>query len=405
MGITYPQKTVQVQMDLQAGAFRSLQDTAGLIVRRSYAGKGIIAGENVNQISAGQFATYFSTGKVFNSLGRPTKLSVTSPMETRDVLYAFNPEGQVVSAGAQTLSYDGIGLISNVTLDNSSTQFTHSSFGEISGYETSVAGTALHKVELVRDKLSRVIERKETLGSEVTSYKFTYLPNGRLRTSRKNREPAIGYGYNANGDRVRTTQSGVSTLATYDRQDRLVQWGGYLYLYNKNGEMIERAHTVLASSRQFSYSFDGNLESVVLEDGKQISYKLDPLGRRLEKQVNGVVLERYIYDDQRIIGVLSPAGNILQQYIYASSGHSPDYMVSGGVRYKFLKDQIGSIRAVVNSSTGVSAQVIEYGPWGQVISDTNPGFQNLGFAGGLYDRDTGLVRFGVREFCPTRPES
>ena len=30
--------------------------------------------------------------------------------------------------------------------------------------------------------------------------------------------------------------------------------------------------------------------------------------------------------------------------------------------------------------------------------DTNPGFQPFGFAGGLYDRDTGLVRFGARDY-------
>jgi RHS repeat-associated protein len=33
-----------------------------------------------------------------------------------------------------------------------------------------------------------------------------------------------------------------------------------------------------------------------------------------------------------------------------------------------------------------------------VLSDTNPGFQPFGFAGGLYDRDTGLVRFGARDY-------
>ena len=33
-----------------------------------------------------------------------------------------------------------------------------------------------------------------------------------------------------------------------------------------------------------------------------------------------------------------------------------------------------------------------------VTLDTNPGFQPFGFAGGLYDADTGLVRFGARDY-------
>jgi RHS repeat-associated protein len=35
-----------------------------------------------------------------------------------------------------------------------------------------------------------------------------------------------------------------------------------------------------------------------------------------------------------------------------------------------------------------------------VTLDTNAGFQPFGFAGGLYDADTGLVRFGARDYDP-----
>ena len=39
--------------------------------------------------------------------------------------------------------------------------------------------------------------------------------------------------------------------------------------------------------------------------------------------------------------------------------------------------------------------------WATSSGDTNPGFQPIGFAAGLYDRDTGLVRFGARDYDPT----
>jgi RHS repeat-associated protein len=35
------------------------------------------------------------------------------------------------------------------------------------------------------------------------------------------------------------------------------------------------------------------------------------------------------------------------------------------------------------------------------MSDSNPGFQPFGFAGGLYDPTTGLVRFGARDYDPS----
>lgn len=61
------------------------------------------------------------------------------------------------------------------------------------------------------------------------------------------------------------------------------------------------------------------------------------------------------------------------------------------------KDQVGSVRLVVDAFTGVVAQKLTYDAWCRVLTDSAPGFQPSGFAGGLYDADTGLVRFGARD--------
>jgi RHS repeat-associated protein len=41
---------------------------------------------------------------------------------------------------------------------------------------------------------------------------------------------------------------------------------------------------------------------------------------------------------------------------------------------------------------------MDYDEFGNVLLDTNPGFQPFGFAGGLYDRDTKFVRFSARDY-------
>src|SRR5262249_44168338 len=78
----------------------------------------------------------------------------------------------------------------------------------------------------------------------------------------------------------------------------------------------------------------------------------------------------------------------------------PGGMVRGGVLYRILRDHLGSPRLVVDTSTGAVVQRMGYDEFGNVILDTNPGFQPFGFAGGLYDRKTGLVRFGARDYDP-----
>ncbi len=61
-------------------------------------------------------------------------------------------------------------------------------------------------------------------------------------------------------------------------------------------------------------------------------------------------------------------------------------------------DSQGGPRLVVNVFTGVIVQRIDYDEFGNVTYDSNPGFQPFGFAGGLYDPDTKLVRFGARDY-------
>jgi RHS repeat-associated protein len=65
-----------------------------------------------------------------------------------------------------------------------------------------------------------------------------------------------------------------------------------------------------------------------------------------------------------------------------------------------VTDTLGSPRLVIDTATGAIAQRMDYDEFGNVTLDTNPGFQPFGFAGGLYDRDTGLVRFGARDYDP-----
>jgi RHS repeat-associated protein len=52
----------------------------------------------------------------------------------------------------------------------------------------------------------------------------------------------------------------------------------------------------------------------------------------------------------------------------------------------------------VNASTGALVQRLDYDEFGRVTLDSNPGAQPFGFAGGIYDADTGLVRFGARDY-------
>ena len=78
----------------------------------------------------------------------------------------------------------------------------------------------------------------------------------------------------------------------------------------------------------------------------------------------------------------------------------PVAMTAGGSVYYLAYDQVGSLRQVTGSSGNIVKR-IEYDSFGNILSDSNPSLTiPFGFAGGLQDRDTGLVRFGYRDYLP-----
>ncbi len=104
---------------------------------------------------------------------------------------------------------------------------------------------------------------------------------------------------------------------------------------------------------------------------------------------------------------LDGANNVVSVFVYGTRANVPDYMLRGGNSYRIVSDQLGSVRLVVEASTGTIAQRIDYDEFGNatVVTDqacalakTCPLFQPFAFAGGLFDADTGLVRFGARDY-------
>jgi len=151
---------------------------------------------------------------------------------------------------------------------------------------------------------------------------------------------------------------------------------------------------------EYDYSSRGELLSVTLPDGTFIEYVHDPLGRRIAKKVNGTVVEKYLWQGlTRLLVVYDGSDTLLMRFEYAD-GRMPVAMSKGGFAYYLTYDQVGSLR-VVADVFGSVVKGIEYDSFGNIINDTNPSFIiPFGFAGGLHDRDTNLVRFGFRDYDP-----
>jgi RHS repeat-associated protein len=188
----------------------------------------------------------------------------------------------------------------------------------------------------------------------------------------------------------------------YDVQDRLLSLGATTYAYSNHGDVASKTD----ASGTTTYDFDelGNLHRAERPaPAAPIDYVIDAANRRVGKRVNGTLVKGWLYQDGlRVVAELDGTGNVVSRFVYGTTPNVPEYLVQGATTYRIVSDHLGSVRLVVNAATGVVAQRIDYDEWGVPTYVTGaPDFQPFGFAGGLHDPDTALVRFGARDYDPT----
>lgn len=308
---------------------------------------------------------------------------------TQTISLGYDDDGLVVTAGALSLDYDDANAqLTSTTLGATSDAYTYNAFGEVASYTAKHGTTTLFAETYTRDRLGRIAAKTTTIGAVSHAYDYAYDAAGRLREVKTDGVVTATYAYDANGNR----QPG-----TYDAQDRMLAYGGATYTYTADGELATRV--VAGQTTTYDYDELGNLLSVVKPGSPTIAYRVDAQNRRIGRLVNGVLSQGFVYQDQlRPAAELTSSGTIAARFVYAEKVSTPSYMVKSGQTYRFVTDQIGSVRLVVDTTSGAVAQQLDYDAFGNVTLDTNPGFQPFGFAGGLYDRDTGLVRFGARDY-------
>jgi RHS repeat-associated protein len=317
--------------------------------------------------------------------------------------YAYDNDGLLTQAGSFSITHDAQnGLPTSVSDGTATMTPSYNGYGEVTNATTAVNGVNVAAMSLEYDNAGRISGKTETLGGATSTYAYTYDAMSRLDTVRRNGSLVEDYGYDAQGRRVAEYNSlrGIpSTRAsTYDDDDRLVTSGDYAYGFDADGFLNVRTNMTTQETTAYNYARSGQLQSVILRTGlpdqMTIEYVHNAAGQRVAKKVNGVVTEKYLWAGiTGLLAVYDGANNLLIRFEGAK-------MVKNGQTYYLITDQVGSVRAVVDA-TGNIVKHIAYDSFGNILADTAPAFTiPLGFAGGLHDRDTNLVRFGFRDYDP-----
>lgn len=251
-------------------------------------------------------------------------------------------------------------------------------------------GVEVYRLELTYDEAGRLIGRTETVDASASRYEYLWDANESLLGVDLDGIPLYRYSYDANANR--TSVSGVP--ATFNAADQVLSVGSIPYVHDADGYLVQRG------SDQFRYSMRGELEAAVA-GGEQASYTYDGFMRRTSRTDSSGTTQ-YLYGHPKAPFILThsraPDGS-LTTYFYDDAGLLIGFD-RDGVVYHVATDQIGSPRLVVTPD-GTVVRRIRYSPWGEVTEDTAPDFElAIGYAGGLTDPLTGLVRFGLRDYDP-----
>jgi RHS repeat-associated protein len=316
--------------------------------------------------------------------------------------YIYDDDGLLIGAGRFTVDRNAQnGLPESVTGGFLNLGRSFNGYGEVTGQTYSVSSQAIALWDLTRNYNGRITEKTEMVDGTTAKYVYTYDPLGRLRTATRDGTLVEEYRYDPNGTRtyeMNALRGIASRTFAYSDEDHLLTAGTATYQYNPDGFLTTK--TDGTEETHYDYSSRGELLGVTLPDGTTIDYIHDPLGRRIAKRVNGTITEKYLWQGlTRLLAVYDGSGNLKMRFEYADS-RMPYAMTKNGNIYYLTCDQVGSLRIVADSSGNVVKQ-IDYDSFGNVIADSNPAFDiPFGFAGGLFDKDTGLIRFGVRDYDP-----
>jgi RHS repeat-associated protein len=334
---------------------------------------------------------------------------VSGTGKTAGINYLFDVYGRVVNSGnLNIIRKPYSGEITTINDGNIQESRTYDDWGLLTGQVVKYNGTEIYKANYQYDGMQRIKQLDEIASGITIQLIYQYNPRGQLEKVIRNGVVSEQYAYDNFGNR---TAANLNNTNYNYQNNNLNQANKYSWTqsgstkhrefnYNNAGQLtgtVNKTGNTVTSSKNFNYDIFGNLNAVTWAS-QNLEFKYDAFDRQIATYLNGTVKRKLVYGiDNLPIAELNENDRIINTFVYADQ-NTPILMRKGSVEYYIVSDIRGSVRMVVKTTDGNVLQKLEYDAFGKVVSDDNPGYTPFGYAGGLYEYRTGLVRFGARDY-------
>ncbi|MDF2961041.1 MAG: hypothetical protein K0S39_2776, partial [Paenibacillus sp.] len=324
----------------------------------------------------------------------------TSTNIVHDTALGWDSDNNLTKYGPLSFIRSGPGTrIGEIKDENLNVSVSYDKQGRVDTLIYSMKSQEVYRVKHVYN-VRGLLDTKTVITPDGTeTYVYGYDDDGQLISLTQtgaNGTYTESYGYDDNRNRTsREVTGSTAETAVFGDYGKLQQVGWVAYEFDNDGYLKKRGND------EFRYGTRGELLEVLVNGAETIRYTYDGIGRRTAREdQNGTI--QYLYgnpmDPMLLTASINSQGDITEYYY-----NDEELLVAigrGNEKYYVVTDGVGTPLRVMDAN-GTIVKKLRYDSFGVLLEDSNPGFElAIGFAGGVKDEKTKLVRFGFRDFDP-----
>jgi RHS repeat-associated protein len=394
---TYPDTTaVDYVYDL-VGKIQQVNDPTG-----TYA----FAYDNMGRLIGTTTSYSFLTSRNFTNAytydAASNRTGFTDP-ESGSTAYSYDTLNRLISlappsafgSGSFGFSYDALSRRTQMTRPNSvTTNYTYDNLSRLTSVLHQLSGSTIDGASYTLDSAGNRTAKTDQLAAVTSNY--TYDAIYQLTQVTQANNTTESYSYDPVGNR--TASLGVSSYTT-NASNELTATSNASYTYDSNGNTLTK--TVGSNTTSYSWDFENRLTSVTLPgSGGTVSFKYDPMGRRIYKAVSSGGTSVFVYDGDNLVEETNSSGTVVARYSQGQGVDEPLAMLRSNATSYYQADGLGSVTSLTNGS-GTTAETYTYDSFGKQTASSGSLVNPFQYTGRESDAETGQYYYRARYYDQT----